>query len=199
MIEHAGSIDLFFVTLFLGYFFVRETITSVLTNGWRTRLVVGKATGGDVLFCLWIVLGCLVILAGLSAPFEGPSIFTVASFSLLSAGSALRVWALYAIRHWYAPDIRVYQGQTIVRTGPYKWLRQPLYLGLCIEAIGLGLLWGHWAGWLLVAAVVVLTQIQNRRERIVLTAVLSEDYRQHFRSTWDIEDLWIIENKGTEG
>ena len=105
-------------------------------------------------------------------------------------GSVLRLWALVSIRRWYASDVRVFVGQTVVRSGPYRWLRHPLYLGLCFEALGIAGLSSHWHAWLLALVVVVLSQVQNRRERRILSPMLGDAYYRHVRSTFDIEDFW---------
>jgi methyltransferase len=167
------------------YFVLRGAVSTFLTLGWRKRETVGLAGGRDVLRFLWIAyigLIALILFSGIR-----PSI-AVPAVTLLAFGTALRFWAMFSLGSWYAPDVRVYVGQPVIHSGPYVWLRHPLYLGLSLEACALGFLCASWAGPVLAFAVVTLTQIQNRRERPLLTRALGDPYVRHCLATWDIED-----------
>jgi hypothetical protein len=55
---------------------------------------------------------------------------------------ALRVWA----RGHFTRDGKLYT------SGPYAWIRHPLYVGSFLAACGIALIVGHWAAWAGVAA-----------------------------------------------
>ena len=54
-------------------------------------------------------------------------------------GATLWVWAMRTLGQWFTRDVRVSGDQTVVRTGPYAWVRHPSYTAMLIEMIGIGL------------------------------------------------------------
>jgi hypothetical protein len=94
----------------------------------RRRVALGVALG---IAALWLAR---------------PTIENVMRGAVLAAiGEALRLWAAGHIE----------KGREVTTTGPYRWLRHPLYLGSAIMAIGLGVaasrpvVWGIVAGYLI--------------------------------------------------
>lgn len=55
------------------------------------------------------------------------------------SGLALRLWALLTLRERYTRTLLVQEQQAIERSGPYRWIRHPGYLGslLCLNGIAL--------------------------------------------------------------
>jgi protein-S-isoprenylcysteine O-methyltransferase Ste14 len=71
----------------------------------------------------------------------------------------------------------------VISSGPYHLLRHPGYTGAELEFLGLGFLYGNWAG---VAALAVLPMIgliyRIRVEEDALDAALGERYRTYASS-----------------
>ena len=59
-------------------------------------------------------------------------------------GLALRVWAIATLREIFRTTVEVEPGQTVVSTGPYRWVRHPSYTGLLLIVAGFGLAAGDW-------------------------------------------------------
>jgi protein-S-isoprenylcysteine O-methyltransferase Ste14 len=59
--------------------------------------------------------------------------------TLGASGFALRLWSLLLLRERFTRTLLVQQGQQIERSGPYRFIRHPGYLGslLCLNGIGL--------------------------------------------------------------
>ena len=55
------------------------------------------------------------------------------------SGLALRLWALLTLRERFTRTLLVQEHQSIERSGPYRWIRHPGYLGslLCLNGIAL--------------------------------------------------------------
>jgi protein-S-isoprenylcysteine O-methyltransferase Ste14 len=103
----------------------------------------------------------------------------VAGLVLMCAGIAIRQWALATLGRFFTIDVRVQSGQTVVESGPYRWVRHPAYTGLILTFLGLGLALGNWAS-LLVAFLVPTAGLVYRihvEERALLEA-LGEPYRR---------------------
>ena len=96
-------------------------------------------------------------------------------------GLALRVWAIAALGGAFRTTIEVDPEQTVVSTGPYRWVRHPSYSGLLLMVAGFGLFtWGTGCRWR--ACVLVPLPALVRRiylEEAELNRVLGEAYRTY--------------------
>jgi protein-S-isoprenylcysteine O-methyltransferase Ste14 len=58
----------------------------------------------------------------------------------------------------------------MITTGPYAWVRHPMYLGLMIFALGLAVGWNTGMHWLSAAALVLVLVVKARREERFMRA-----------------------------
>jgi protein-S-isoprenylcysteine O-methyltransferase Ste14 len=127
------------------------------------------------------IVGPLVIAAnvrGAAIAFARWPIF-VLGVALMASGVVIRAWAVVLLGRFFTNDVRVHPGQTVVDTGPYRWVRHPSYSGLILILIGLGLALGNWAA-LAIAVVLPTAALVNRirvEERALLDG-LGEPYRR---------------------
>jgi protein-S-isoprenylcysteine O-methyltransferase Ste14 len=103
----------------------------------------------------------------------------VLGIALMAAGVVIRAWAVVLLGRFFTNDVRVQSGQTVVDTGPYRWVRHPSYSGLILILIGLGLALGNWAA-LAIAVLVPTPALVNRIqiEEHALSTALGEPYRR---------------------
>ena len=106
--------------------------------------------------------------------------FFVAGLVLMCAGIAIRQWAVATLGRYFTIDVRVQSGQTVVDTGPYRWVRHPAYTALILVFLGLGLTLGNWAA-LPVAFLVPTAGLiyRIRIEEHALLAGVGEPYRRY--------------------
>ncbi|WP_241657215.1 methyltransferase family protein [Halobacillus salinus] len=55
---------------------------------------------------------------------------------IYAIGVGLRYWGILHLKDQFTRDVSVQKGDKLVSTGPYKWLRHPLYTGLLLIVIG---------------------------------------------------------------
>ncbi len=77
-------------------------------------------------------------------------------------GIALRQWAIATLGRFFVGHVVVQPGQTVVSTGPYRWVRHPSYTGFWLEVAGIGLGTGN----VLSAAIGVLLPLIGITARI---------------------------------
>ena len=58
----------------------------------------------------------------------------------------------------------------MITTGPYAWVRHPMYLGLMVLALGLAVGWNTGMHWLSAAALVLILVVKARREERFMRA-----------------------------
>jgi protein-S-isoprenylcysteine O-methyltransferase Ste14 len=127
-------------------------------------------------------LGGGVALAGnvhAAAITDGRWPLFVVGLLLMSAGIAIRQWAVAVLGRFFTIDVRVHPGQTVVERGPYRWVRHPAYTGLIVTFVGLGLALGNWAALAVLAVVpTVGLLVRIRFEERALLEGLGEPYRR---------------------
>lgn len=75
--------------------------------------------------------------------------FAAAGAAAYMAGVALRYWAFQTLSHQWHVDVSDIGGERhLVRQGPYRVMRHPLYLGACMEIVGLPVFFGAWGSLL---------------------------------------------------
>ena len=70
-------------------------------------------------------------------------------------------------------------GQQLVTTGSYGWVRHPLYSGVFVESVGVCLLMANWFAAMSAATFCVLIALRTRIEEANLVAQFGDEYRQY--------------------
>lgn len=108
---------------------------------------------------------------------------------LVVAAAALRTWAAAYLNSTVVHDERV-QDSRLVADGPYGYLRNPLYLGMILVALGIGLTASR-TGFVLIAGAVLLFQYRlTRREETALLAAQGESYRLYRAKVPSLLPAW---------
>lgn len=85
---------------------------------------------------------------------------------LVIAGLGFSVWARVHLAGNWSATVTVKEGHELVRSGPYKYVRHPIYTGILIAILGSVVLIGRWnalIGFALVAAsFVIKLRIEER-------------------------------------
>jgi protein-S-isoprenylcysteine O-methyltransferase Ste14 len=141
-------------------------------RAWLTLFIVG--------FCGWIVF------MGWDAARSG---FTAVPPWLQALGGLgvviymLGAWWTFRENAFAAPVVKIQEGQRVIDTGPYAFVRHPMYTSTLFFFIGIPLLLGSW--WGLVLSIVFILGIAWRavHEEDTLRAELSgyQDYAAHVR------------------
>lgn len=82
------------------------------------------------------------------------SFMQVAGLFLIIFGSALFIWAHRTLGHFYSGHVSVIEGQPLMQSGPYGFIRHPAYAGYLLITLGLALGYSSLIG--LVAILVLL-------------------------------------------
>jgi protein-S-isoprenylcysteine O-methyltransferase Ste14 len=125
-------------------------------------------------------LGLLVALAipGADLHFSAPGV------GLLLSGTTLGLWAVLAmglrqVRIMPEPGANL----PLVRRGPYRWIRHPMYTSVTFGALGWLLCnfsWARLACWLALLPVLILKAAREER----LLAARHPDYQAYQATSW---------------
>ncbi|MBV9449128.1 MAG: isoprenylcysteine carboxylmethyltransferase family protein [Streptosporangiaceae bacterium] len=128
-----------------------------------------------------VALAEAAVLPRLSAGRKWDRHWLIAGIAVTGTGIVLRQWAIRTLGQHFVRHVLVQPGQTVVSSGPYRWLRHPSYTGLWLEMTGVGLSTGN-AASLATCALVPLAGITARinGEERELTASLP-GYREYIQ------------------
>jgi protein-S-isoprenylcysteine O-methyltransferase Ste14 len=57
-------------------------------------------------------------------------VLRVAGLTLMLFGAGYNIWGRLYLKNNWADHVRIYDDQTLITTGPYRWVRHPLYASL---------------------------------------------------------------------
>ncbi len=85
------------------------------------------------------------------------------ALAVMLAGLALRTWAVFALGRLFTMHIAVHEGHSLVRSGPFAFVRHPSYLGALVLYVSTAIFVHSW--FAAAAAAVVLPAAFLRRMR----------------------------------
>jgi protein-S-isoprenylcysteine O-methyltransferase Ste14 len=98
------------------------------------------------------------------------------------AGIAFAIWARVHIGQYWSARVTLKEDHKLISTGPYKYVRHPIYTGLLVATVGTALAIGRWQGLAGVAIILFAHILKARKEERLMTSHFGatyEDYRSH--------------------
>ncbi len=114
-------------------------------------------------------------------------LLTLVGFLLFAASFFLRYWAVRTLGKQWAIHVEGHEkeGRHLVRTGPYHYVRHPIYLAAMLEVMGIPLFFN--AFYSLIFALLVCIPLQIKRtyyEEKNSLDLFGEEYQQFKETTW---------------
>lgn len=103
--------------------------------------------------------------------------------ALTTMGTAIAVWARYCIGEYWSARVTLKEGHQIIRSGPYRFVRHPIYTGILLAAAGTAIVVGEWRGTLAVCLLLAAHSLKAWREERLLFTEFGEQYQAYRRST----------------
>jgi protein-S-isoprenylcysteine O-methyltransferase Ste14 len=104
---------------------------------------------------------------------------------LVVGGLAFRYWAIRVLGRFFTSTVEVKGDQTVIQSGPYRYLRHPSYLGTLVMAVGVPILFRSYIG--IVFSLVgfgVAYAIRITAEEKALVSDLGQPYADYQKRTW---------------
>jgi protein-S-isoprenylcysteine O-methyltransferase Ste14 len=99
------------------------------------------------------------------------------------AGLLLLIWVHHTLgRHW-STNLQLREGHTLVTSGPYRWVRHPMYTALFSFFVGLALLSATWLVVLLVGVAIFVLWARIGKEETMMIEQFGDEYRAYMRRT----------------
>jgi len=103
--------------------------------------------------------------------------------ALTAAGIALAIWARRTLGRNWSDKVVLKVDHELIGSGPYRYLRHPIYGGVLLAMAGTVLTIGEWRGVLALAVLSVNYYVKARREERILAANFGEAFAEHKQRT----------------
>jgi protein-S-isoprenylcysteine O-methyltransferase Ste14 len=102
---------------------------------------------------------------------------------LTAAGVALAIWARWNLGRNWSDKVVLKVDHELIRRGPYRYLRHPIYAGVLLAVAGTALTIGEWRG--VVALLLLGTNyfVKAAREEKILAANFGEAFADYKKET----------------
>jgi protein-S-isoprenylcysteine O-methyltransferase Ste14 len=137
-----------------------------------------------------IVLNSAVLLLILSVPgltrrfLPASGTLTVAGLAVEIAGILFAFWARRHLGRNWSGEVRIATGHQLVRSGPYKTIRHPIYTGVLAMYGGVMLVSGQIHALLAFLIITVAYWRKLRLEEKILSINFGSDWDSWHRETW---------------
>jgi protein-S-isoprenylcysteine O-methyltransferase Ste14 len=101
-----------------------------------------------------------------------------------AAGAGLATWSKFRLGAFFSTSLGVKEGHEVITTGPYAWVRHPMYTGLLLVMLGGALVYNSGLALaMLLLPFCVFFFWQSALEEKLLLIQLGESYRRYRQST----------------
>jgi protein-S-isoprenylcysteine O-methyltransferase Ste14 len=142
-------------------------------------VVMSIVTGGGV------IVACVLAAVWTSAaiPWLRPQV-TLAGIVVIVLGAGLRWWAIFTLGRYFTFEVAVRSTQSVVQSGPYRFVRHPSYTAILIMLVGVGMALANWVSLIVMLAggLIGLLYRVSVEERVLVEA-LGQPYRGYMRHT----------------
>lgn len=111
--------------------------------------------------------------------------FLALLLALCFAGLLIRIWAVIHLGKSFSYDVTRPESGKFIKTGPYRFVRHPAYLGILILGSLPGLILGSIPGFIgMMLTTLVPVILRSKAEDDLLEAEFGKDYKKYKQSTF---------------
>lgn len=98
---------------------------------------------------------------------------------LTFAGAGIAIWARYSLGQYWSARVTLKVDHRLIRSGPYAYVRHPIYSGLLLAMAGTALVIGEWRA--LIAVLIAILELSRKaaKEEALLATELNDDYQDY--------------------
>jgi protein-S-isoprenylcysteine O-methyltransferase Ste14 len=157
---------------------------------WRKRTQERAATGQRILYGLIVVAAFWLMFSGrvpegwLRARLFLPTARTDwLGVAFTACGCAFAIWARIFIGANWSGSVQVKVGHELMRGGPYRFVRHPIYTGLLMAMLGTGMVRDRVSSLVGFVLLVVGFWVKSRIEEEFMRKTFGAEYEEYARGT----------------
>jgi protein-S-isoprenylcysteine O-methyltransferase Ste14 len=113
---------------------------------------------------------------------EGPAL-ALGALALVMAGMLFAYWARVHLGRNWSGEVIVKVGHTLITSGPYRWVRHPIYGGMTLALVGTALATGAPYGFTGSALIVIGFLVRVNLEEALMRETFPSAYDRYSRHT----------------
>jgi protein-S-isoprenylcysteine O-methyltransferase len=146
---------------------------------------------GDLFFQIpALVLWILILIASLwgyeGSLYEIRSPINLVAALLFGVFLVFRIWCHIVLGGSYSYTLEVRDEHRLVKTGPYKYIRHPIYTGTLLSAMCVPMFTSSLTGLLLTILAIPLFTHRIENEEKMLVEEYGDEYREFQKTTWKL-------------
>jgi len=106
--------------------------------------------------------------------------------AITAIGLLFAIWARAYLGANWSGTVTVKVGHQLIRSGPYRWVRHPIYTGMILAMIGTATNRGQLRGFIAVILLWIGFTMKSRIEERFMTATFGPEYDEYRRTTGGI-------------
>ena len=103
---------------------------------------------------------------------------------LYGLGLALMSWARNLLGRMYSGEVTIQKSHQLIKTGPYRYIRHPVYLCMLCFELGLSFLFRSWIGLAVMIPIVGGLLVLIRDEEAVLHKEFGSEWETYYQQSW---------------
>ena len=103
--------------------------------------------------------------------------------ALMAAGVAIAIWARWHLGTNWSGVVTLKEGHELIRSGPYRSIRHPIYTGILLAFLGTAVAVGEVRGLLAFGIAWISFYTKAQREEAFLTQEFGERFGEHTKHT----------------
>lgn len=107
----------------------------------------------------------------------------VLGVAITAAGLGFAVWARAYLGGNWSSTVTVKVGHELVRSGPYRWVRHPIYSGMVLAMFGTAIEHRQVRGFVAVVLLYAGFKIKSRIEEQAMAATFGPEYAEYMSTT----------------
>ncbi len=128
-----------------------------------------------------VVSVALLLLRPLHMVLPGGAVVQAAGCAVTASGPLLACWARRHLGKYWSGRVELKEGHHVIRTGPYAWVRHPIYTGILLGFLGSALVVREVTAPLAVLVMLAAYLRKIRMEEAALEAALGDEYEAYRR------------------
>jgi protein-S-isoprenylcysteine O-methyltransferase Ste14 len=172
--------------LFYGWL-ASEILVGIAT---RTKRSSGKVQDRGSLLILWLVIAASITACQWVSEATRPNMLggahalKTAGVIVMLAALAIRWTAIFTLGKSFSSNVAIQDSQQITRTGLYRFVRHPSYLGLLLVFLAVGLHSRNWISFVVVLVPTIAALLYRIHvEEAALMKAFGDDYSDYARAT----------------
>ena len=114
--------------------------------------------------------------------------------AITSLGFALTLWARYILGSNWSGTVTIKVDHELIRSGPYRYVRHPIYTGIILAFIGTALARDQWRGVVAFPLLWVAFTIKRLKEEQFMRQTFGEQYTEYSKTTGAIFPVLLHRN-----